>query len=67
LNALIVGKTRYEHAIVETASRSARDLMAQEVGFAALGIKLVAADRPQSFLDDTPKSKLIRQNPWRCL
>ena len=49
--------------IVETASRFARDLMVQEVGFAklqALGIKLVAADSPQSFLDDTPTSKLIR-------
>jgi DNA invertase Pin-like site-specific DNA recombinase len=50
--------------IVETASRFARDLMVQEVGFAklqALGIKLVAADSPQTFLDDTPTSKLIRQ------
>ena len=38
--------------------------MVQEVGFAklqALGIKLVAADSPHSFLDDTPTSKLIRQ------
>jgi hypothetical protein len=38
--------------------------MVQEVRFAklqALGIKLVAADSPQSFLDDTPTSKLIRQ------
>jgi DNA invertase Pin-like site-specific DNA recombinase len=38
--------------------------MVQEVGFAklqALGIKLVAADSPQSFLGDTPTSKLIRQ------
>jgi DNA invertase Pin-like site-specific DNA recombinase len=50
--------------IVETASRFARNLMVQEVGFAklqALGIKLVAADSPHSFLDDTPTSKLIRQ------
>ena len=50
--------------IVETASRFARDLMVQEVGFAklkALGIKLIAADSPHSFLDDTPTSKLIRQ------
>jgi DNA invertase Pin-like site-specific DNA recombinase len=50
--------------LVETASRFARDLMVQEVGFAklqALGIKLVAADSPHSFLDDTPTSKLIRQ------
>jgi DNA invertase Pin-like site-specific DNA recombinase len=38
--------------------------MVQEVGFAklqSLGVKLVAADSPQSFLDDTPTSKLIRQ------
>jgi DNA invertase Pin-like site-specific DNA recombinase len=50
--------------IVETASRFARDLMVQEVGFAklkALGIILIAADSPHSFLDDTPTSKLIRQ------
>jgi DNA invertase Pin-like site-specific DNA recombinase len=50
--------------IVETASRFARDLMVQEVGFAklkALGIMLIAADSPHSFLDDTPTSKLIRQ------
>src|SRR5262245_20761142 len=50
--------------IVETANRFARDLMVQEVGFAklqSLGIKLVAADSPSSFLDDTPTSKLIRQ------
>ena len=49
--------------IVETASRFARDLMVQKVGFAklqALGIKLVAADSRHSFLDDTPTSKLIR-------
>ena len=50
--------------IVETASRFARDLMVQEVGFAklkGLGITLIAADSPHSFLDDTPTSKLIRQ------
>jgi DNA invertase Pin-like site-specific DNA recombinase len=50
--------------IVETASRFARDLMVHEVVIAklqALGIKLVAADSPQSFHDDTPTSKLIRQ------
>ena len=44
--------------------RFARDLMVQEVGFAklqAFGIKLVAADSPHLFLDDTPTSKLIRQ------
>src|ERR1700730_7581289 len=50
--------------IVETASRFARDLMVQEVGFAMLrdlGITLIAADSPTSFLDDGPTSKLIRQ------
>ena len=50
--------------IVETASRFARDLMVQEVGFSMLkgrGIDLVAADNPTSFLDDTPTARLIRQ------
>jgi DNA invertase Pin-like site-specific DNA recombinase len=50
--------------IVETASRFARDLMVQEVGFAMLqgrGISLIAADSPGSFLDDTPTAKLVRQ------
>lgn len=50
--------------IVETASRFARDLMVQEVGYAMLrarGIDLVAADSPTSFLDDTPTARLIRQ------
>jgi DNA invertase Pin-like site-specific DNA recombinase len=48
--------------IVETANRFARDLMVQEVGFAmlqGLGISLIAAESPASFLDDGPK--LIRQ------
>jgi DNA invertase Pin-like site-specific DNA recombinase len=50
--------------IVENALRFARDLMVQEVGFAmlkGLGITLIAADSPASFLDDGPTSKLIRQ------
>jgi DNA invertase Pin-like site-specific DNA recombinase len=50
--------------IVETASRFARDLMVQEVGYSMLkarGIMLMAADSPNSFLDDTPTAKLIRQ------
>jgi DNA invertase Pin-like site-specific DNA recombinase len=50
--------------IVETANRFARDLMVQEVWFAMLrdlGIALIAADSPSSFLDDGPTSKLIRQ------
>lgn len=50
--------------IVETASRFARDLMVQEVGFAMLkarDINLIAADSPSAFLDDGPTAKLIRQ------
>ena len=50
--------------VVETAHRFARDLMVQEVGFAmlrSLGVTLIAADSPTSFLDDGPTSKLIRQ------
>ena len=50
--------------IVENALRFARDLMVQEVGFAmlqGLGVTLIAADSPASFLDDGPTSKLIRQ------
>jgi DNA invertase Pin-like site-specific DNA recombinase len=50
--------------IVETANRFARDLMVQEVGYAMLrdlGVTLIAADSPSSFLDDGPTSKLIRQ------
>ena len=57
--------TQGAFAVVLVDARGfARDLMVQEVGFAklqALGIKLVAADSPHSFLDDTPTSKLIRQ------
>jgi DNA invertase Pin-like site-specific DNA recombinase len=50
--------------IVETANRFARDLMVQEVGYAMLkgqGVELIAADKPDAFLDDTPTAKLIRQ------
>jgi DNA invertase Pin-like site-specific DNA recombinase len=50
--------------IVETASRFARDLMVQEVGYAMLkerGIELIAADSPQSFIDDMPTARLVRQ------
>ena len=50
--------------IVETANRFARDLMVQEVGYAmlrSLGVTLVAADSPSSFLDGGPTSNLIRQ------
>jgi len=51
-------------SITKTASRFARDLIVQEVGFAMLkarGIDLIAADSPTSFLDDTPTARLIRQ------
>jgi DNA invertase Pin-like site-specific DNA recombinase len=50
--------------IVETATRFARDLMVQEVGYAKLrerGIDLIAADNPGSFIDDTPTARLVRQ------
>lgn len=50
--------------IVETASRFARDLIVQEVGFEMLkdrGINLIAADKPDAFLDDGPTAVLIRQ------
>jgi DNA invertase Pin-like site-specific DNA recombinase len=50
--------------IVETASRFARDLIVAETGFRRLceaGISLIAADAPNSFLDDTPTSAFIRQ------
>ena len=56
--------------IVETANRFARDLMVQEVGFAILrdlGITLIAADSPASFLDDGPTSKLIQADTGRGL
>ena len=50
--------------IVETANRFARDLIVQETGYALLkgqGINLIAADKPDAFLDDTPTATLIRQ------
>ncbi|MCP4781082.1 MAG: recombinase family protein [Hyphomicrobium sp.] len=50
--------------IVETANRFARDLIVQELGFHALrelGCDLIAADSPNSFLEDTPTAILIRQ------
>lgn len=59
-----VAKDGIQTIIVETASRFARDLMVQEVGHAMLkeqGVALVAADSPDSFLDDTPTATLIRQ------
>lgn len=49
---------------VETANRFARDLIVQETGWRflqGLGVTLIAADSPDSFLDDTPTAVLIRQ------
>ncbi len=50
--------------LVENASRFARDLMTQELGFAylqRLGVKLVACDSPDAFLDGGPTSIMVRQ------
>src|SRR4028118_671773 len=50
--------------IVETANRFARDLIVQETGYAMLkerGVDLIAADKPDAFVDDTPTAILIRQ------
>jgi len=50
--------------IVETASRFARDLIVQETGWRYLreaDVTLIAADSPDSFLDETPTAVLIRQ------
>lgn len=50
--------------VVESAHRFARDLLVQEIGYqqlADMGVTLIAADSPHSFVDDTPTAKLIRQ------
>jgi DNA invertase Pin-like site-specific DNA recombinase len=50
--------------IVENASRFARDLIIQETGWRFLmdmGITLIAADRPDAFLDDGPTATMVRQ------
>jgi DNA invertase Pin-like site-specific DNA recombinase len=50
--------------IVENASRFARDLVTQELGFRylqALGVKLIAADSPDTFVDDGPTATMVRQ------
>jgi DNA invertase Pin-like site-specific DNA recombinase len=52
------------HIIVESASRFARDLIVQETGWRYLkdmGITLIAADRPDAFLDDGPTATMVRQ------
>src|SRR3954447_17598330 len=50
--------------IVETVNRFARDLIVQETGYRMLrdsGIALIAADSPDTFIDDAPTAVLIRQ------
>lgn len=50
--------------IVETANRFARDLIVQETGHRMLrdqGITLIAADSPDTFIEETPTTVLIRQ------
>ena len=45
-------------------SRREKSAGVQEVGFEHLresGIELIAADSPQSFVDDTPTARLVRQ------
>ena len=55
--------------LVETANRFARDLIVQETGWRflqGLGVTLIAADSPDSFLDKTPMAVLIRQVLGAC-
>lgn len=50
--------------IVETANRFSRDLIVQETGhryLTGLGITLIAADSPDTFVEDTPTSVMVRQ------
>jgi DNA invertase Pin-like site-specific DNA recombinase len=50
--------------VVETANRFARDLIVQETGHRRLrdlGIELIAADSPDTFVHDTPTARLVRQ------
>ncbi|KAA0122076.1 recombinase family protein [Methylobacterium sp. P1-11] len=50
--------------IVETANRFSRDLIVQETGHRFLkdqGITLIAADSPETFVEDTPTSDMLRQ------
>jgi DNA invertase Pin-like site-specific DNA recombinase len=52
--------------IVENASRFARDLTTQELGFRylqRLGVTLIAADSPDTFVDDGPTATMVRQIP----
>ena len=50
--------------LVETASRFARDVVVQELGLRLLareGLRIVAADSPGAFTEETPTARLIRQ------
>ncbi len=50
--------------LVETASRFARDLVVQETAhkkLRQLGIELIAADSPDTFVHDTPTAVMVRQ------
>jgi DNA invertase Pin-like site-specific DNA recombinase len=50
--------------IVETANRFACDLMVLELGYSRLraeGIDLIAADKPDTFTDDSPTARMVRQ------
>lgn len=50
--------------IVEAANRFSRDLIVQETGHRFLkgeGITLIAADSPDTFVEDTPTSVMVRQ------
>jgi len=52
------------YVIVENASRFARDITTQELGYRylqKLGVKLIAADRPDAFIDDSPTAVMVRQ------
>lgn len=50
--------------IVEAANRFSRDLIVQETGHRFLkgeGVTLIAADSPDTFVEDTPTSNMVRQ------
>lgn len=50
--------------LVESASRFARDLTVQELGWrmlSKLGITLISVDSPDAFVDDTPTAVMVRQ------
>ena len=50
--------------VFENSSRLSRDLICMETGFqylSSLGYTLISVDSPETFIDDTPTSVLIRQ------